>query len=160
MEPITGASGSVAVDGVPRQHITIVWPKVWPHLQKAIARFPDVVEPYTEERVLEMIHTEAGQLWVAWDTSTDDCKGAVLTEITNRVRYPERRFLEVPLVGGEGFAVWGIPLFKLLCDFGRAHNCTDIVGFGRRGWTRLLGFHEHGTTDDGIPVMYRPLMEN
>ena len=145
------------VDGVPISDIHHVWADTWPFIEKAIERFPNVPTPYTEGEVLRKIMRKEMQLWIGWDTEDHRPVGALVTEITNDKRHPDKVFLSIPLVGGENWNAWGDSIWTLIKRWAVHNGCTHALGYGRRGWTRLYGFVECGTTDGGLPMFVRTL---
>lgn len=145
------------VDGVRVEHIHRVWEDVWPYLERAIARFPNVPQPYTEGDILTALMRQEMQLWIGWDAVEQRPCGALVTEITKEAKHPDKVFLSIPLVGADNWNAWGDGLWSILKEWGVAHGCTHALGYGRRGWTRLYGFVDCGTTDGGLPMFVRTL---
>jgi len=145
------------VDGVPVSDLHVVWEDTWPFLEKAIARFPNVPRPFTEGDILQRLFAKNMQLWIGWDVDEHRPVGALVTEITKDARHPDKTFLSIPLVGAEGWNVWGDDLWSLIKAWGVSKGCTHALGYGRRGWTRLYGFVDCGTTDGGLPMFVRSL---
>ena len=143
--------------GVPVEDLHIVWERVWPYLEKAISRFPNVPVPYTEGKVLEQLFHKKQQLWICWDIDRNAPMGGLITEIVTDEKHPDKVFLSIPLVGGEEWNKWGDVLWSLIKVWGIEKGCTHALGYGRRGWTRWYGFVECGTTDGGLPMFVRSL---
>ena len=146
-----------AVHGVPVPDLYGVWEDAWPYLERAIARFPNVPIPFDEGTILQKLFARDMQLWIGWDIDAARVTGALLTEITKDARHPDKLFMSIPLVGGDNWNAWGDDLWTMLKDWGVAHGCTHALGYGRKGWTRLYGFVECGTTDGGLPMFVRKL---
>ena len=144
------------VDGVKVADLHHVWEETWPFLEKALKRFPDVPQP-NEGDILKSLFAKDMQLWIGWDTVEQRPIGGLITEITKDERHPGKVFLSIPLVGGENWNAWGDALWTILKAWGVANGCTHALGYGRRGWTRLYGFVDCGTTDGGLPMFVRTL---
>ncbi len=143
--------------GVPVEDLHIVWDRVWPYLQKAVDRFPNVQNKYNEASVLQYLFHKEMQLWVCWDVDHNKPVGAITTEIITDEAHPNKVFMSIPLVGGENWNAWGDNLWRLLKTWGSEKGCTHALGYGRRGWTRLYGFVDCGTTKGGVPMFVRSL---
>ena len=143
--------------GVPVEDLHIVWNRVWPYLQKAIDRFPNVENKFDEGKVLRQLFAKEMQLWICWDVDRNTPVGAITTSIESDEKHPGKVFLSIPLVGGENWNAWGDNLWTLLKLWGVEKGCTHALGYGRRGWTRLYGFVECGTTEGGLPMFVRSL---
>ena len=144
-------------DGVPLANLHHVWAETWPFLEKAIARFPNVPVKYTEGDLLKSLFAREMQLWIGWDVDENRPVGALITEITRDPRHPDKVFLSIPLVGAENWNAWGDDLWTLIKAWGVEHGCTHALGYGRRGWMRLYGFVDCGTTDGDLPMFVRTL---
>ena len=145
------------VEGVPFSNLHHVWERVWPFLEKAIERFPNVPVKYTEGDLLRSLFAREMQLWIGWDVDEARPVGALVTEIVKDERHPGKVFLSIPLVGAENWNAWGDELWNMLKAWGVEHGCTHALGYGRRGWTRLYGFVDCGTTDGNLPMFVRTL---
>ncbi len=143
--------------GVPAADLHGVWEDAWPYLQRAVDRFPNVPLPFTEGEVLKNLFAKDMQLWIGWDIDAARVAGALVTEITRDFRHPDKVFLSIPLVGADNWNSWGDDLWNMLKAWGVEHGCTHALGYGRRGWTRLYGFVDCGTTDGGLPMFVRSL---
>lgn len=143
--------------GVPVEDLHIVWDRVWPILQKAVDRFPNIENKFDEGIVLKRLFRKEMQLWICWDVDQNRPVGATTTEITEDDNHPDKTFLSIPLVAGENWNAWGDNLWTLIKTWGAEKGCTHALGYGRRGWTRLYGFVECGTTKGGLPMFVRTL---
>ena len=135
----------------------MVWDRAWPFISKAVERFPNIPDKFTEGMVLERLFRKEFQLWVCWDTYQDEPVGALITEIISDEKHPGKVFLSIPLVGGLRWNAWGDGLWNLIKAWGIEKGCTHALGYGRRGWMRWYGFIECGTTDGGLPMFVRTL---
>lgn len=143
--------------GVPLEDLHLVWSRAWPYLKKAVDRFPNIHRKFTEGEVLRRLFAKDFQLWICWDTDNQKPVGALITEILNDEKHPDKMFLSVPLVGGDGWNDWGDDLWSLIKAWGVEKGCTHALGYGRLGWMRLYGFVEFGTTADHLPRFVRTL---
>lgn len=157
---LTFEDAEFAIDGVNAAMIEEDWDEAWPWLEKAIVRFPQVRQKYTEASIYRRLMRGEMQLWVAWAIREEKVIGAVVTEIVTEPKHPDKLFMAIPLVGGEQWHRWGDSMWNTLKAWGRAQNCTHVLAYGRKGWQRLYGFDEIGKTGDGILVMIRRLKEH
>lgn len=154
---MTTTTAKWIVDGVKVEHLLYVWDDAWPYLLAAINRFPNVARPYNEATVLKALYDKRMQLWVGWNVAENKVSGAVVTEIMDDEKHPERLFLSIPLVGADHWNEWGDALWTVLKQWGKYHGCTHALGYGRKGWKRLYGFVDCGKTPDGVPMYVRTL---
>jgi hypothetical protein len=143
--------------GVPAPDLYGSWEEAWSYLGKAIARFPNVPVQYNEGDILKSLFARQMQLWVGLDIDAARITGALITEIIRDTRHPDKVFMSIPLVGADNWNKWGDELWTTLKAWGVEHGCTHALGYGRRGWTRLYGFVDCGTTDGGLPMFVRTL---
>ncbi|HEX2887172.1 hypothetical protein [Vineibacter terrae] len=147
-----------AIEGVPADAAAVPWRRCWTLLARAVARFPDVAGKWTSEALLCEVMSGQAQLWVAWSYERRRIEGVVVTRIFDRpAMAPNDKVCECPLAAGVNMAQWGAPMLAMLKAWARAQNCDYIAGYGRRGWKRLFGFTEMGTTEDGLPILIMPL---
>ena len=120
------------ISAVPTDIIPVAWPQVKTHLSKAL----NVVEGgYTLESLYEQLLTGEQALWVMMDEDTEEVVGAATTRICV---YPKKNSLAIDWVAGERMADW-LPAFSRMMDtYAKDHECTQIEGFGRRGWIKAL----------------------
>lgn len=142
-----------AIEGVPAGHAAVPWRRCWQLLRRAAERFA-TRERWSSDGLLYEVTAGNAQLWIAWSYERRRIEGAVITRVFDRPDMaPNDRVCECPLVGGEGMAAWGAPMFALIRTWALAQGCTYIAGYGRRGWKRLFGFSEMGVTPDGLPIL-------
>lgn len=146
-----------AVEGIPVENIDYVWDDAWPYLKRAVDRFPDLPNKYTEAIVLSRLHRKHMQLWIGYDFKADRICGALVTEIITDKRVEDGPLCSIPLVGGDDFMKWGDAIWTTLKTWAAHQGCVAMVGYGRRGWQRLYGFIECGKMEDGTPIMIRRL---
>lgn len=143
--------------GVPFSDLHQHWEDAWPYLQRAVDRFPNVPIPFNEGTVLAKLFARDMQLWIGWDIDANRISGALITEIITDARHPGKVFMSIPLVGADNWHAWGDELWNMLKAWGIENGCTHALGYGRKGWTRLYGFVDCGTTDGGLPMFVRTL---
>jgi hypothetical protein len=147
-----------AIEGVQPADAGVPWRRVWELLARAVARFPGTERKWTSDGLLYEVMCGNAQLWIAWSYQRRRIDGAVISRLFDNPEHtPGKRIMECPLVAGEHMADWGAEMFALLTAWGRAQGCDYIVGYGRPGWKRLFGFAERGRTDDGLPILVRPI---
>lgn len=142
------------ISGVRKDYIRDLWPLVWPILERAVNRAPAEIR-ITREQAMEKCIDEEAQLWVIWDGHAGEYAAVAVTVISTDPRETHAD-LEIPFVAGRNMHNWLVPLWTTLRLFGLQHECVDAIGYGRKGWERLLGFHYVGE-ERGIRVMKRPL---
>ena len=147
------------LDGVLRHEVMDVWGKVWPIIDRAVNRFM-LPNNFTEAELRNHLVNGTMQLWVIYN-GPDNCIAAVaITSIlSNDPHFEDETVFEVPFVSGYGMKHWLPELFTTLKAYALSHDCKIMLGYGRPGWKRLIGFEDVGTTDGGIPVMARRLDE-
>jgi hypothetical protein len=145
------------VDGVKVPHLLHVWDDAWPYLLPAVRRYHWLPKLHNEATILTGLYKRRMQLWVAWDIEKNKLVGAVVTQIITKDEFPDKTFLSIPFVGGEGWNDWGDAMWTLLKQWGVHQGCTHVLGYGRKGWKRLYGFTDCGKTDDGVPMFIRTL---
>lgn len=140
------------VDGVKADELSLVWEQCWPFLKRAIDRNPNTEGKHTEGDILCRLMNKTMQLWIGWNTEEHRVTGALATYISSD---GERCHIE--LAGGDNWHSWGDEVWNLIKAWATAQKCKLVVIYGRKGWKRLYGFDEIGTTRTGIPIMVRRL---
>lgn len=135
-----------------------VWPYVWPIIRRAVDRFP-IPDRFTEKELLDLLIKGEMQLWLIEDMHNNRIAAAALTSLIREDMFPDQLVFEVPFVAGYGMKDWIGSLFHLLRTFAVAHGCIVMLGYGRKGWERTLGFQHIGETEHGVRVMARSLTE-
>lgn len=115
--------------GVRSELVDTVWPRVEPLMDRACKRSHGVYEP---SDIYEALMGRTMQLWTAWDGK--ELVAAAVTEI--RI-YPRMKVLAMPLLAGERLKDWleFQPTFE---EYARAHGCSHLEGYARKGWLRVL----------------------
>ena len=158
---VNGIPRGWSIEGVPAGHAQIPWRRCWDLLSRAVERFPQARDQWTGEALLYEIMTQSAQLWVAWSYERRRIEGVVVTRIFERpAMAPNDKVCECPLAAGVNMSEWGAPMFAMLKAWARAQGCDYIAGYGRRGWKRLFGFTEMGTTEDGLPILILRIQES
>jgi hypothetical protein len=122
----------VNIVGVSADHLESVWPLVAPKLERALIRTVGH-KLYTLDSIKSSIADRDMQLWVVVDKT--ELLAAAVTQI---LIYPKATVLDVPFVGGTGYADWGAKLNAELIAFATAQDCKYIRGYGRLGWVKPL----------------------
>lgn len=147
------------IDGCLRYHIPDVWPVVWPIVKRAVDRFP-CEDQFTEAEILTHLVKGEMQLWLIEDLKAQKIAAAAITSIIeDDEHFPGQRVFEVPFVAGYGMKRWIGALLRLLSEYGKSHGAEVMLGYGRKGWERVVGFDTIGETTSGIRVMARTLIE-
>lgn len=122
--------GSIHLHALP-----YAWPVLWPLLEKAARRTPDMPE------VRPLVESGHAQLWAIVENGRP--VAAVTTQITLE---PEKR-CRIWLVGGSRVREWVGVFLEKLTEWARGYGCVALWARGRRGWDRLgeeLGFQRVG----------------
>lgn len=106
---------------------------IYQGFDEIFSRFPLLGELYSVDFILSELSMQNMQLWIL--CKEKEPVGFVITQLTV---YPKAVCLEVPYVyntSGEPAEVMQ-EVMRLLEDFGKAHGCTMLGGWGRKGWVR------------------------
>lgn len=131
---------------IPLEGVLPTWPKVRPHLAKAVEYSGG---RYETDDILVALFNNEQQLWVAFDD--EGVKGAVVTQFT---AYPRKSVLSVMHCAGDKAEEWREPMLKTLHKWAADHGCEAMEGYGRRGWERYMkryGFKHLWTTVE-VPI--------
>lgn len=114
---------------IPAQCVPDVWNTCAPLLQKAVEK---TQKDFLLDDILNALLLRDMQLWV-W---IEDFK-IVACCVTQIVVYPQRKICQLPFIGGSGMKQF------LKCEdefilWARAHGCSQLEGFDRGGWLRIL----------------------
>lgn len=147
------------IDGCVSACVPDVWPYVWPIIRRAVDRFP-IPDRFTEVELLNLLIRGEMQLWLIEDLQNRKIAAAIITSIVqDDDHFPDQKVFEVPFVAGYGMKHWLGALFQALRLFALSHGCRVMLGYGRKGWERAIGFDEIGETEHGVRVMARTLTE-
>jgi hypothetical protein len=141
------------VDGIPSHLVAGEWEKIWPIIERAVRRAP-AEHRYKCDELKTLCATARGQLWIVWDFEKQEYAAACVTQLTSG---EGGLALDIPLVAGRDMKEWIIPLWTILKLWGIQHGCNFALGYGRRGWERVLGFDFYGHTRSGQRIMIRGL---
>ena len=109
-----------------------VWPRVKGHLNPAIERSGG---RWTSEYVLASLVTGEHKLWAVVHADSAVCIGAATTQI---IQYPEKRFVAIHFLGGDGFEVWYSELLQVLCNYAADCDCDGIECNARFGFWKFF----------------------
>ena len=141
-----------ALDGVLSHEVASVWNKVWPITKRAVDRF-DIPNRFTEDELIENLTTGKMQLWAIDDVHKNGLAAVAITSIIQDENFDDEWVFEVPFVAGYGMKHWIGDLFKLLKSYALSHGCKIMLGYGRVGWIKAVGFDTIAFNDDGIRIM-------
>lgn len=109
------------------------WPHVRPFIEKAMAR-TGILKSYDPEYVFEKLKTFEFQCWIGHSN-----KQIKVVHITTIEVKPKRKILCIPFVGAvEGTIEDWIDHLEVFKEFAKAHGCTTVRGYGRKGWEKVL----------------------
>lgn len=146
------------IDGIVRARIADVWPVAWPMLRPAVER-ASPESRFQERELLDLLLRGESQLWMILDAEAVEIAAFIVTSIIHDERFTSQKALEVPFIAGEGMKHWIDALYTLLSRFALAHDCTVMLGYGRKGWQRSAGFRAVGKNKYGTLIMARNLTE-
>ncbi len=125
---------------VPPSVVGIVWGDVEPMLAKAIDKSGGY---YNTAVILDGICRGVLGLWVV----LDDAKP--IAAITTRIdKMPNATVLAMDWIGGTRMKEWLPMAQKTLERYAGDNGCTQLHGYGRKGWDRFL--RNHGWKPDHI----------
>lgn len=114
---------------VPVSDIDLAWPIVGPMLEKALARSQHDFSIHDIYQDLKM----AKALLVVF------IKKAVITACATLkiIQYPQRKVCAIPLLTGTSREDW-MNLEDKIVEFAREQGCSQLEGYCRDGWMRVL----------------------
>jgi hypothetical protein len=123
----------IQLSSVPAAAVGVVWPDVEPMLRRAIQSSGGY---YNTAVILDGIFKGHLGLWVVLDDATP------IAALTTRIdKMPNATVLVMDWIGGTRMREW-LPLAqKTFEQYGRDNGCTELHGFGRKGWDRVLRKH-------------------
>ena len=127
-------NSAIEVSSVPAAVLDVVWADVAPMIKKATDRSGG---RYNLASVREGIESGVLGLWIAMD----DAKP--IAALTTRIEdFPTgKRCLAIDWIGGDRMKDWLPEAHDMLSDYARAHGCSYLQGYGRKGWLRALAKH-------------------
>lgn len=123
----------IQISAVPASEIGVVWADVEPMLRKAIDSSGGY---YNTAVILDGIFQQRLGLWVILDELTP------IAALTTRIdKMPNATVLVMDWIGGTRMREW-LPLAqKTFEQYARDNGCTELHGYGRKGWDRFLKVH-------------------
>jgi len=115
--------------GVLSHDVESIWDIVSPILERALAKSAG---DYNIQDVFGELLSRDQQLWV-WveDGKIEAC---CTTKIVN---YPRSRICTMPLIAGTKMKNW-LSSEETMVAWAKENNCTQIEGYARDGWLRVL----------------------
>lgn len=120
---MTRLTGVVAAD------IEHVWPVIAPLLQRAVDKSQGDM---SVDDIRDALTKRDMQLWV-WTENTE-ITACLVTQI---VDYPRRRVCQMPFIAGRSMKLW-LACESMIAAWAKEHDCTQLEGFARKGWLRVL----------------------
>jgi len=139
------------VTGIPRHHLPLAWPELWPLLERAARRAKPAVR---EAEVRTRIEGRHAQLWAVYDGNQP------IAAITTEITLPIERRCRIWLVGGSRMDEWAADLMAKLEVWARSLGCVAIWGEQTRpGWARVVEMFGGAPieTANGVPAWGRRL---
>jgi hypothetical protein len=123
------------IAGIPLRDLHRVWSDLWPLLEPAVKRSPDVPDACAQPAgwVLARLIARDAQLWAVYDKGRP--VAAVVT--TLQIGPSDKRCL-LWLVGGGRLGQWAADFVAVVEAWARAMGCVALWGSGRPGWTRIV----------------------
>lgn len=137
---------------VPRSDLAVLWPLLWPPLERAAKRAKPA--PLGQAEVRALIERGQAELWAILED------GRPIAAITTQVTLlPEKR-CRIWLVGGTRMDAWAADFMATIERWAREHGCAAVYGEQTRpGWARIVDLFGGSPIDtaDGIPAWGRRL---
>lgn len=127
---MTEKSSALEFSAVPPAALEIMWPVASKLLAPAVEFSKG---RYSLREMWRELNKCALGLWVVLDG--DEPVAAITTRI---VEYPECRALAMDWIGGSRMDEWLPMVQKTLSRYALDHQCTQLEGYGRKGWERPL----------------------
>lgn len=114
---------------VPPQHLSALWPHVYPFLEKG----REYLEDYLElEQLYPLVYEGTFDLWIGTHFSQLEIVG-----LSQFLIYPKIKTLRILWVAGEGIRNF-IPFLDFVELLASRSGCSKVEILGRQGWARLL----------------------
>ncbi len=125
----------MTITGIPLRDLHRVWSDLWPLLEPAVKRSPDMPDacPEPAEWVLARLIARDAQLWAVYDN--DRPVAAIVTTV--QVGRSGKRCL-LWLVGGSRLNRWAAGFMDAVEAWARTMGCVALWGCGREGWARIV----------------------
>jgi hypothetical protein len=118
-----------------KKALVTLWPKIEPHIQRALDVYPGLYEPID---ILLYALSGTMVIWVA--VTEKDIEAAMVTRI---IDHPRKRVCDVPYIAGANMAGWANQFMEKSEAYARAMGCAAMSGSSRRGWVKF-GYKEMG----------------
>lgn len=115
---------------VPPNMLEALWPKLFPHLQKAADY---TYGRYGPEDIFDMAATRNAHMWVALED--DNVVGITVTRFW---QYPRKLALDVMFLGGTNWDEWKDDMFDIIQRWARDSKCDVIESSGRPGFAKVF----------------------
>jgi hypothetical protein len=112
--------------------------RLWAIIEPILKRATDRARGYEPIDLLQLVML--GRMGLILVTEDDRIVAVAITEV--RV-FPRCRVLEVPFIAGTGLKRWHEKLLDFIDALAIGAECTDVMGFQRKGWARF-GFEVDG----------------
>lgn len=119
------------LQGVHASQLEGIWNIVTPMIEAAIEKSQK--DFWLEDVLVRLINRDM-QLWVWYE------EGAIVACcITQLVNYPRSRVCQMPFIGGKAMRKWLTKdVENIVVAWARERGCSQLEGFCRDGWLRLL----------------------
>lgn len=118
----------IMVSVIPTEHVLNVWPQVVGYIEDALVY---TYGRYEAEDILEQLIDGNQLLWIAFEGSK--IKGVVVTRF---IYYPRKKYLGCPIVSGDEFDTWKLPMLDTLQMWASDNGCEGLEATARLGWAR------------------------
>ncbi len=122
----------VSFTGIPSYMVDDCWDELEPLIMLPLERTGAIAD-FLASDILAGIKAGTMQCWAVRDDSK-----IIAAIVTHAITTPQRKILNVWLVGGSRMNEWVDKVWLSLKEYGRDTGCTAARGFGRKGWIRRL----------------------
>lgn len=117
--------------GIPFTDIDGVWTTVSPWVQQSIDKSQ---HDYELDDILFRLYERDMQLWVWYEEEE-----IVACCVTTIIKWPRKKICSMPIIGGKAMNKWLTPeVEELFVQWAREQGCSQMEGYCRDGWLRLL----------------------
>jgi hypothetical protein len=121
------------ITSVPAEAVGVVWRSVDPMFQRSIDSSGGY---YNTGFILDGILRGSLGLWVVLDDLTP------IAALTTRIdKMPNATVLAIDWIGGTRMKEWLPMAQKTFEQYAKDNDCTELHGYGRKGWDRVLRGH-------------------
>lgn len=128
------------ITGIINNNVPLLWDKVWPLINEAVARSGE----YDERAVQWELVEGRMQLWVV----VRDDEEMIAALVSRFEEYPLKIVCQLVFCGGEEVKAWAAKFLEIFEPWALHNGAQEIRLGGRFGWERVLS--EHGYTRDSI----------